>query len=201
MAVPDSLQRLYTSLALSLNPSESERVLQAYNLAGAPDKRTLFDGLMALSSDIRFHLPVVKMGEGLKGKGYRYHFHQVRLQSPFSNPRTNLRKQPNPVSGQWKGYASHELDVGYLLGNFDAYLSESDRKLGKEMAGFWIGFANGEGLSGSKEGELLVIGPKEEMRFVQEEKYDGVYRKGSGKLWENIGWEKWFKLGESLQGC
>lgn len=69
------------------------------------------------------------------------------------------------------------------------------------MAGFWIGFANREGLSGSSEGELLVIGPKEEMRFVEEKEYDRIYRKGRGKLWEEIGWEKWFRLGELLQGC
>jgi hypothetical protein len=88
-----------------------------------------------------------------------------------------------------------------LLGNYDEFLSAGNRKLGKKMAWFWIGFANGEGLSGSEEGELLVIGPREEIRFVGEEEYDAVYRKGRGKLWEEIGWEKWFRLGELLQGC
>jgi hypothetical protein len=107
----------------------------------------------------------------------------------------------NPVEGKWKGYASHELDVAYLLGNYDEFLSAGDRKLGKEMAGFWIGFANGEGLSGSEDRELLVIGPGEEMRFVKEGEYDLIYRKGRAKLWEEIGWEKWFRLGELLQGC
>jgi hypothetical protein len=88
-----------------------------------------------------------------------------------------------------------------LLGNYDEFLSAGDRKLGKEMAGFWIGFANGEGLSGSEKGELLVLGPQEEMRFVGEGEYDVIYRKGRGKLWEEIGWGKWFRLGELLQGC
>ncbi|TVY82959.1 Lipase, partial [Lachnellula suecica] len=138
---PKALERLHTSIALSLTDAESEKVLYAYNLYGEPDAKRLYKGLMELGSELRFFLPGVEMRKGWGRKGFRYHFHQ-----------------PNPVSGKWKGYASHELDLAYLLGDYNAFLPKGDCRLAKEMAGFWVGFAYGEGLSGGVRMRCWLLG-------------------------------------------
>ncbi len=68
------------------------------------------------------------------------------------------------------------------------------------MAEAWIRFTYGEGW-GSKDGkDVMVIGPREEITFASEEEYDVRYRNGRGKVLEEIGWEKCYKLAELLQG-
>ncbi len=49
--------------------------------------------------------------------------------------------------------------------------------------------------------EVLVLGPNNEVKWVAKPEYDLQYRRGRGKLMEDLGWEKCFKLGEVLQGC
>ena len=94
---------------------------------------------------------------------------------------------------------SHELDVAYLLQNFGSAFSASSQELGRKMAAEWIDFAYREETQESEVG-VLVIGPGDVFKFVDEETYLQKYRGGRGKLLYEIGWEKCFKLGEMLQG-
>jgi len=68
------------------------------------------------------------------------------------------------------------------------------------MAETWIDFAYAAELNGGK-GGVLVIGPDAKFGFVSEDEYDQKYCSGRGKLMQEIGWEKCFKLGELLQSC
>jgi hypothetical protein len=108
--------------------------------------------------------------------------------------------KPNEIEGNYKGFVSHELDVVYLLQNFSSSFSLQNQELGKKMAETWIDFAYTAKANGGKE-RALVIGPDAKFGFVSEEEYDEKYRGGRGKLLQEIGWEKCFKLGELLQGC
>jgi hypothetical protein len=108
--------------------------------------------------------------------------------------------KPNEVEGNYKNFVSHELDVAYLLQNFPTSFSAQARGLGKKMAEAWIDFGYGAKIYDRK-GSILIIGPNAKFEFVDEGAYDGKYREGRGKLLQEIGWEKCFKLGELLQGC
>lgn len=70
------------------------------------------------------------------------------------------------------------------------------------MATAWIKFTYGKKL-GSEGGKgVMVIGPDDKISFESPGDYDEKYRKGRGKLLDEIGseGEKCFKLGEMLQG-
>lgn len=96
--------------------------------------------------------------------------------------------------------ASHELDVTYLLQNIQEPFSEEHKRFGKEMTTAWIKFTYGEGWGKGDGNEVMVIGPDEKITFEGTDEYDEKYRKGAGKLLEEIGWEKCFKLAEMVQG-
>jgi hypothetical protein len=49
--------------------------------------------------------------------------------------------------------------------------------------------------------EILVFGPDFEVKNMWMGEYDRGMRKGRVALWEEVGWEKWFLLGELVQGC
>jgi hypothetical protein len=106
----------------------------------------------------------------------------------------------NEVEGNYKGFVSHELDVAYLLQNFSSAFCAQSQELGKKMAEAWIGFAYREEFNEGK-GDILVFGPNAKVGFVDGETYDQKYRGCRGKLLQEIGWDKCFRLGELLQGC
>jgi hypothetical protein len=70
---PNVMSRFKKALDATLEPEASEKLLQKYALAGA----------LNLSTDLRFHFPVMKVAEGWADKEshkcLRYHFHQVRI--------------------------------------------------------------------------------------------------------------------------
>jgi hypothetical protein len=73
-----------------------------------------------------------------------------------------------------------------------------------KMVEVFVGFAHD--YSSSDEGaeekeEMVVFGPGYEVRRMGMNGYDRVMRKGRIALWEEVGWEKWFLLGELVQGC
>lgn len=105
------------------------------------------------------------------------------------------------MDGVFKGLASHELDVAYLLQNFPGQLNGQHERLGKEMAGVWIDFTHGQGWDKDHgEKEVLVIGPDENLSWCSEREYDENFRDGRGSMLLEMGWEKCCMLGEMLQG-
>jgi carboxylesterase type B len=50
---------------------------------------------------------------------------------------------PNPWDGPWKGYATHVLDIVFVLQNYNAYLSPGQRACAERFAGDVIRFVNG----------------------------------------------------------
>lgn len=80
MDAPNIMDRLHKGLQASLNPEESKRVLEIYGLAGTLTPEQQYTGLLNLSTDLRFHFPVLKVAEGWEqSKCMRYHFHQVSM--------------------------------------------------------------------------------------------------------------------------
>lgn len=85
---PTAMNRLHKALNLLLSTTERENLLAAYNLTTFSSPVELKEGLLALITELRFHLPVLKNVEGWEDKAndnncearegvYKYHFHQV----------------------------------------------------------------------------------------------------------------------------
>jgi hypothetical protein len=103
----------------------------------------------------------------------------------------------NPFEGPFKGLASHELDVAYLLGTVNGVMDEQRRGVGRQMAERWIRFANGEGWC--EEGRIVVISD-EGVSDVEEEVYDREFRRGRGIVLVAIGAERLWKVADAWQG-
>ncbi|KAF2179719.1 alpha/beta-hydrolase [Zopfia rhizophila CBS 207.26] len=179
---PNAIPTLHSLCKEMLLPSETESLLTAYYLRLHDSSEAKRDGLLALASELRFHLPALQVAKGWKGRGKvrRYHFHAQ-----------------NPIKGMFKGLASHELDVALLLQNFNHAIPAESQDLARKMAEKWIQFANGEGWC--EDGEVVVF-EDGGLRGVGEEEYDRVWRNGRGELLKKIGAEKLFWLSERLQG-
>lgn len=142
---------------------------------------------MHLASELRFYLPSLVVHKGWKTsntspqKASRYHFHIT-----------------NPVEGSFKGLASHELDVAFLLQKYnDDVFDDKTRKLAQGVADHFIRFVNGDGWC--REGEVIVF-TNDGVKYLSEEEYDKRYRGGRGKVLESIGAEKLWRLAEGWQG-
>ncbi len=110
---------------------------------------------------------------------------------------TNSFWQTNPFEGAFHGVASHVLDLGYLLRNFDSWLDKAGLDFGKRMLKAWVSFAYAENQDRSK---TLALGPNHEIVYSSSEEYDQRHRQGRAALLLAIGLDKSVVLGERLQG-
>lgn len=51
---------------------------------------------------------------------------------------------PNPWNGAWKGYATHILDIAFVLLNYNEYLSQGQRQNAERFAKDIITFVHGD---------------------------------------------------------
>lgn len=210
---PHVLERLRDACATYLTPSETNDLLSAYKLHDSGSNATTtkeeqIDRLRALVSELRFYLPTLAVHRGWQNRpSMRYHFHV-----------------PNPFPGPFKGLASHELDVAFLLQNFNQQMNEEARAVAQGIADWFIGFANGCGLEGGErkgsEGDaraeargkaartktpspptppILIFSPTG-THHLPASIYDQTYRANRGKLLESIGAHKLWCVAEIWQG-
>ncbi|KAF2830959.1 alpha/beta-hydrolase [Ophiobolus disseminans] len=182
---PDALNRLKASCNRYLTNADTERLLSAYKLDNSLSPKQEKDMLRCLVSELRFYAPARAVHKGWKStsplkKAGRYHFHVL-----------------NPFEGDFEGISSHELDVTFLLQNFNHLLGDRDRSAAKSMADHFIKFVNGEGWA--RDGKIVVFGPDGVVE-IDEEEYDRLYRDGRGSLLESIGVEKLWKVADTWQG-
>jgi carboxylesterase type B len=182
---PDPLGALKACCAKFLSDSETKQLLATYRLDTRLSVEEEKDMLLALVSELRFYLPSLTAHRGWlstspPSRASRYHFHAL-----------------NPFDGAWTGLSSHELDVVFLLQNFNHVLSDNNLQIAQGMADRFVGYAYGEGWS--EDGKVVVFGP-DEIMSIGEEEYDGVFRDGRGKVLEGIGAERLWKVAERWQG-
>ncbi|KAH6879154.1 Alpha/Beta hydrolase protein [Alternaria rosae] len=182
---PNSFGRLLKACETHLSPLEMLGLLQFYHLDGNVSQKVKEERLLVLASELRFYLPALAAYRGWKAlsppkPASRYHFHV-----------------PNPIDGPFKGLAAHELDVAYLLQNFDPYFSDNDRKVARAMQDQFIRYIHGEGWV--EDGKMLVF-DKDGVTEVDDERYDEMYRKRRGALLEQIGMERLWRVAEMWQG-
>jgi len=136
-----------------------------------------------LISDLRFHIPTLEIQRGWKASSKnsgQYHFHAL-----------------NPIQGTFTNLASHELDVAFLLQNFNEFLDVQSCMVARDMSDKWIRFINGESWC---EGGKVVVIEKNGVLSVDEDKYDMEYRGGRVSVLQEIDADKLWKLAEEWQG-
>ncbi|KAH6696140.1 Alpha/Beta hydrolase protein [Verticillium dahliae] len=158
----------------------TQKVRTAYLL----DTDKAATGMLLLASELRFYAPVLAAG---KGFGLP---HDVKVRQYHMD-------QTNPLPGGLHGFASHALDIAYLLGNFEPWLAREDVELGRRFAEAVLEFAH----DGKRDSDdVIAVGPEHKLQILSAEQYDAKYRDGRGKLLAEIGWKKCLTLGERLQG-
>ncbi|KAF2009823.1 para-nitrobenzyl esterase [Aaosphaeria arxii CBS 175.79] len=193
---PAALTRLQALCAQHLSKSEMAALFSAYNIptqsssswSPPKDSRELPQALRNLASELRFYLPALTVHSGWKahhphGRVGRYHFH---LQ--------------NPINGTFHGLSSHELDVAFLLQNFNHYFDAHCQNAAKQMADHFIGFTNGE--KWSADGGVVVFSDFSKAKKVQvfeEDDYDDIFRSGRGRVLRAIGAVKLWQIAEGWQ--
>jgi carboxylesterase type B len=181
---PDALERLKQACAKHLTASETQKLLVAYNLESSLPKKQESERLLELVSELRFYLPALAAYRGWKAasplkRASRYHFHVL-----------------NPIDGPFKGCSSHELDVAYLLNNFEEHLDEHNRSIARAIQDHFIRFINGEGWA--EHGKVVVFDSNRVTEF-DEVHYDVTYRRGRGAILESIGMSKLWRVAEMWQ--
>jgi carboxylesterase type B len=181
----DSLGRLRKACEINLSPSETHQLLKMYHLDTELSEKEIEERSLTVASELRFYLPALAAYRGWKAcspskPASQYHFHV-----------------PNPIPGPFKGLAAHELDVSYLLQNFDPYFSDDDRRVARTMQDQFIKYIHGGGWV--EQGKLVVF-DKDGAGHVDENKYDEMYRSGRGRLLEEIGAPRLWRVAEMWQG-
>jgi carboxylesterase type B len=182
---PQVLDRLKAACGKYLSDAETERLLTAYEVDTSDSPEQKENALRVLVSELRFYLPTRTVYKGWRSTSpprlaSKYHFHIS-----------------NPFEGSWKDMSSHELDVTYLLQNFNDLLDEKNRKIAEEMADHFIKYANGEGWA--REGKSIVFSG-DGIIEVDEAVYDELYRCGRGEILEDIGMNRLWNVAEMWQG-
>lgn len=193
---------------MHLTASQKHTLLSVYNLPLEPrvlttapkyqcrepernSEQAIHASLLALASDLRFHLPVLTAHDGWQTctispprPAHRYHFH-VR----------------NPFPGPFHDLASHELDVAYLLQNWAQLLAnEVDRAAVQGLAGAVVRFVCGEGWCDWHGEDQVTVFTSEGLKGMGTEEYDRKWRGGRGGVLREIEAEALWRVAEKWQG-
>lgn len=170
------LQGIGTSLSKSLtgsfhdSPQVTETLLQSYGIVPEDTDNNVdnVNNVLHFANDIGFYAPVVAFAEGWPvGRAHMFHFNE-----------------PNPWDGQFKGVASHILDVAFLFQNYNDYLDEEQRRAAETFAAHVLDFVVGKEPYPTYtpgKGGAMVYGPggPERQRFVQSTKSEDYGRRST----------------------
>lgn len=185
---PHALRLLKEICSRHLSPSETRSLFSAYKLISLSSSSTSqqqYHSLLLLASELRFYLPALTVHHGWLTNALRrpaccYHFHIT-----------------NPFDGAYKGLASHELDVAFLLQNFNHVFEDRRRGLAKGMANRFISLTYGE--RWCKDDEVVVFSD-DGAKVVEQREYDTIWRGGRGDVLKRIGAERLWRVAEEWQG-
>lgn len=170
--------------AVDDNEHLTQLILDTYCIKSTSQRQEVVQSILKFVTDIGFYVPAICIAHSWRGKAFVYHFNE-----------------PNPWEGPFKGFATHILDIAFLLQNYTEHLSEEQQESAREMARHVIGFVNGEDpfqpYRGQKFGGARVYGPADEAGFIVSEHAEAFGR--NQRIWnlaDEVGLEK---LSEVLQ--
>lgn len=136
-ALAHRTDNLATSLKNSLNtvfaddPAKVKAILDGYGINESNTDRV---PVLNFLNDIGFAQPAKATAEGFAAAG-------SRLGTKSFLTHFNM---PNPWPGQWQGKATHALDLAFLLGNYNDFLSPGQKASSDQMSGDFLAFAYGK---------------------------------------------------------
>ena len=110
-------------------PGVAGRLFEAYGLNAEAEDDEVFFKVLQVANDIYFYVPTLAVAQNLSAH-MRTHMYRFN--------------ESNPWDGPWKGYATHILDVTFLLQNFNEFLESPQRETAERYAIDVIKFMNGK---------------------------------------------------------
>lgn len=106
----------------------TDDLLKAYGFNDLPlDDDVAFDQILDFLNDLGYYVPSMALARGWPGKAYLFHFNEK-----------------NPWEGQFKGRASHVLDVAFLFQNFNDSLPRAQKAAAERMGLDLMTFVSGK---------------------------------------------------------
>ena len=141
------------SSSLSPHPGLAEKIFDAYALTPETPDEEAFESVLRVANDLNFYLPTLSLAQNLSVAGCKTFMYRFN--------------EPNPWDGQWKGQATHILDITFLLQNFNEFLGEEQRRVAEGFAKDVVGFVNG-GEPWGEWGVAKVLGPGGRVEVVED---------------------------------
>lgn len=138
---------------LASHPEAAHQLLASYEIAPTTSDDEALLAVLRFVSEIAFYAPGRAFAQGWPSdtpdsKAFLYHFNEGM-----------------PFPGRFQGEAVHMLDIGYLFQNFNAHLSDEQRKVARAFGEDFIKFVSGQDpWPAVQEGKLSarVYGPSSE---------------------------------------
>jgi carboxylesterase type B len=102
----------------------------AYELNPRTPDDEAFEKVLRVANDLNFYLPTLALAQNVSATGLKTYVYRFN--------------EPNPWDGQWKGRATHILDITFLLQNFNEFLDEKQKTVAEDFGRDVIGFVNGQ---------------------------------------------------------
>jgi carboxylesterase type B len=192
--LPQTLAQCLATVFDSIDTKIAPAIISAYGLEidAKSNSQETTKACLDFAADVSFALPTRYLARSLAAvdecKAYLCHFNC-----------------PNPWDGTWKGYATHALDIIFVLQNYRHHLSVGQRLCAERYAKDVIAFVNGAEpwpvYSTEQPGSMVYCAPtegdKDESEFVPTQTPEKTGRKND--LVELVG-EEWLdKLVEACQ--
>lgn len=169
----------YITKGLPDHPSVAKDILQSYGIKPELSDDAAAIPILEFASDVAWVAPNVSFARGFPGPAYRYCF-----------------SDPNPWDGQWKGIASHIMDIKALFLNYNEFSPSSQAENATTFAKDTIAFINGKApwkAYDEQDATVKVFGPSSEKGLAVEvsEKEDNAnYPRNKVFKYETTpGWE------------
>jgi carboxylesterase type B len=122
-------------------PDVASQILSSYEIIDDSAEDVGLKNILKLANDIMFYVPTISLAKAWKtGAAYVYRFDQA-----------------NPWEGPWQGNACHITDLSMLLQNFDAFLPNEHKEVGRKFAKDLFVFASGVAPWTAYEGEKPFV--------------------------------------------
>jgi carboxylesterase type B len=117
----------FLSRKLSKSPDVVSRILSSYHIDKDASDDNVLKNILRFANDVFFYAPTVCIARAWKsGAAYVYRF-----------------DQGNPWEGRWQGEAAHITDLTMLLQNYNDFLPDACRAIGRDYARDILVFASG----------------------------------------------------------
>lgn len=122
--------RFSDSILKGLGHDAGNKLLETYEISADLPDEVAMSKVLEVLNDIDFYVPTVAYSEYLSSKGLQTYVYRFN--------------EPNPWEGQWKGRASHILDISFLFQLFNDFLEIPQKDMAESFAKDILNFVSGK---------------------------------------------------------